>query len=200
MTKPLKGVGFHFIIVLFWGSLKSESETKTTLGLKVKGCCWPLPFPESPSFPHWYQEVQFIGNISFANHGLQRIPVSLSQMSLLNVKTFPMTVVKELYSSGEHGQVCSLVSQNKSILACHLPKSSVPCLTIMPRYFCITTSFTAGHYRSKLQNQSILANYKVSLLLFLNPKSSVSACMSMNPWLNILIIHAHISSPGRCQY
>lgn len=131
--------------------------------------------------------------------------MSLSQMSLLNVRTFLITVVKELSydSSGEHGQVVgSLVSQNKSILTCHLPKSSVPCLTIMPRYSCITTSITAGHYRSKLQKAILEYISKLSGVFanILNPKLQVSAYMSMIPWFNILIIHAHISSPGLCQY
>lgn len=131
--------------------------------------------------------------------------MSLSKMSLLNVRTFLITIVKELSCdpSGEHGQVVgSLVSQNKSILTCHLPKSSVPCLTIMPRYSCITTSFTAGHYWSKLQKAILEYISKISGVFtnILNPKSLVSACMTMIPWFNILIIHSHISSPGLCKY
>ena len=67
--------------------------------------------------------------------------------------------------SGEHGQlVGSMVLWNKSLPTFYLPHPSVPLLTIMPKYSCITTSSTVGHYCVKASKSHPKVHYSKILV------------------------------------
>lgn len=161
---------FAFIIVLFWASPKSESEIKTTLPLKVKYYDWPL------SFPLFFFGIRMPNSMAVSlsvSPSLQRILLNPSKMSLLIARTFLALVWRLCYGpSGDHGQVVgSMVLRNKTFLTFHLLQSSVPLLTIMPRYpvslshllQAITVKASKTH--SKVHESKI----QVSLWIFWTP-------------------------------